>query len=158
MEISKNPAPDCESGIQGDKHHKLNNNTKNKKETFIPVDANYGLGCDERCWKILKLVTRKRKGLEVKEWKAVKWYSNLNNALNGLMNFKLRVSGIETFGALQKEQEKILAELSETFYLYIDGSSCRSKIKAEIMKDFNGGEISTPLMERLFSLLKLGEV
>jgi len=157
MEKLKSPTCDFQSDMQGDKNHKLNSNTKNKKETLIPINDFYSLGAGEHAWKILRRVTRKRNGVEVKEWKAIKWYSNLSNALNGLVNFKLRVSGVETFEALQKEQEKILAELSETFYLYIDGASCRSDIKAEIMKAFNNGEISTPLVEHFFSLLKLGE-
>ena len=122
MEPLKSPASDYESEMRGHKSNKRDNNTKNKKnkkETLIPIDDFYSLGADEHCWKILTRVTRKRKGVEVKEWQAIKWYSNLNNALNGLVNFKLRVSGVETFTKLQKEQERVLKELSEAVQRYM---------------------------------------
>jgi len=120
MEKLKSPASDYESEMQGYKNDKHKNNTKNKKETLIPINNLYSLGADEHAWKILKRVTRKRNGVEVKEWKAIKWYSNLNNALNGLANYQLRVSGVETFEALQKEQEKVLKELSEAVQRYME--------------------------------------
>jgi len=117
MEISKkNPASDYESEMQSHKNHRRNNNTKKnkKKKTLIQVDKNYRLGADSRSWQILERVENSEK------WRAIKWYSNLNNALNGLVNFKLRVSGVETFEALQKEQEKVLKELSEVLLAYME--------------------------------------
>ena len=94
---------------------KVTSNKHDKKETLIPIDDFYALAADEHCWKILKRENHK--------WRAVKWYSNLENALNGLINFKLRISGVETFAELQAEQKKVMRELSEAVYSYIRGAS-----------------------------------
>jgi len=158
METFRSPAPDCESGRQENKHHKENSNTKNKKVTLIPINDIYSIGADKHCWKIIERVTRKRNGVLVSELKPIKWFKSLENVLNGLANYRLRIAGAATLIELQKEQEKILRELSEAFYLYIDGESCRSNIKAEIMQAFNNGEMSASCVKSLFSLLKLGEV
>ena len=91
---------------------KVTSNKHDKRETLISIDENYSLGADEHCWKILKRENHK--------WRAVKWYSSLENALNGLINFKLRISGVETFTKLQKEQERVLKELSEAVQRYME--------------------------------------
>jgi len=44
MDKLKNPASDYESEMQGRKSLKPNNNTKNKKETLIPIDDLHSLG------------------------------------------------------------------------------------------------------------------
>jgi len=131
-------------------------NKKNRVETLIYIDENYSLGADWHSWHIIKRVNRNGKPTD--KWRPVKWYATLDGALDGLLRLKLRISEVKTLVELQKEQRKILAELSETFYLYIDGSSCRSKIKAGIIKAFNNKEIPESCVKSLFSLLKLGEV
>ena len=90
---------------------KVTSNNHDKKETLIPVDDFYALAADEHAWKILKRENHK--------WRGIKWYSNLENALNGLVNFKLRISGAENFTELQAEQKRILKELSEALHKYM---------------------------------------
>ena len=120
METFRSPAPDCESGIQGNKNHKQNSNTKNKKVTLIPINDIYSIGADKHCWKIIERVTRKRNGVLVSELKPIKWFKSLENVLNGLANYQLRIAGAATLIELQKEQEKILKELSEAVQRYME--------------------------------------
>jgi len=91
---------------------KVISNKHDKKETLISIDENYSLGADEHCWKILKRENHK--------WRGIKWYSNLENALHGLVNFKLRICGAENFTELQAEQKRILKELSEALHKYME--------------------------------------
>ena len=89
---------------------------ENHKNTCIPIDDNYAISADQYSWHISKRVVRKRDGRSVTEWTPIKWYSTLESAVNGLVDYKLRVSGASTLIELQKEQEKVTATLCETLH------------------------------------------
>jgi len=122
MKILKNPVSDRQSGIQGYQNNKRDNNTKHKKnkrdKTLIVIDDLYHLGADGHSWHIVKRIHRN--GQPTEKWRPIKWYSNLEGALNGLVDFKLRISGVETLAELQEKQKRILKELSESLHAYME--------------------------------------
>ena len=89
---------------------------ENHKNTCIPIDDTYAIGADQYSWHISKRVARKRDGQLVTERRPIKWYPTLESAVNGLVDYKLRVSGASTLIELQKEQKKVLAALCEALH------------------------------------------
>lgn len=89
----------------------------------IPISNDYAIGSDEHCWHILKRITRKRDGLSVTEWEAIKWYTTLENAITGFADFKLRVSDARTLADLSKEQKKLKAALCRGLRSYSKGAA-----------------------------------
>ncbi len=82
----------------------------------IPISNDYALASDLYSWHKLKRKTRKRDGVSVKEWKAIKWYTTLENAITGFADFKLRASDAKTLADLFKEQKNLKAGLCESVH------------------------------------------
>ena len=87
----------------------------------IPISNDYAIGADRYSWQILERKTRKRNGKSVDEWKAIKWYSTLENAINGFADFKLRVSDAKTLTMVLKEQKNLKAGLCESLHTRFKG-------------------------------------
>ena len=84
----------------------------------IPISNNYAIGSDQYSWQILKRKTRKRNGRSVTEWRAIKWYSTLENAINGFADFKLRTFDAKALADLFKEQKKLKAGLCRSLHSF----------------------------------------
>ena len=95
-----------QTGFETEHEPKPNKNLIDCKETYIPVDGNYAIGADQYSWRILKRKTRKRNGRSVDEWKAIKWYSTLENAITGFADFKLRASDAKALAGSIQGAEK----------------------------------------------------
>ncbi len=93
------------------------------KGTCIPIADDFAIGADEHCWQILKRNRRKRDGVSVEEWSAIKWYGSLESAINGFADFKLRTSGAETLADLFKEQKNLKAALCGSLHNQFKGAA-----------------------------------
>ncbi len=89
----------------------------------IPISNDYAIGTDQYSWQILKRKTRKRNGKSVEEWKAIKWYSTLENAITGFADFKLRASDAKALADLFREQKKLKAGLCESLHTRFKGAA-----------------------------------
>ncbi len=89
----------------------------------IPISNDYALASDQYSWRILKCNKRKRNGRSVEEWKAIKWYSTLENAITGFADFKLRTSDAKALADLFKEQKKLKAELCGSLHTQFKGAA-----------------------------------
>ena len=110
-----------QTGFETEYESKSNKDLIDCKETCIPVDGNYAIGADQYSWQILKRITRKRNGVSVEEWEAIKWYSTLENAITGFADFKLRASDAKALADLFKEQKKLKAGLCQSLHTQFKG-------------------------------------
>ncbi len=89
----------------------------------IPINDDYTIGADQYSWQILKRITRKRNGISVEEWEAIKWYSTLENAITGFADFKLRVSDAKTLTRVLEEQKNLKAALCGSLHAQFKGAA-----------------------------------
>ena len=89
----------------------------------IQISNDYAIGADQYSWHILKRKTRKRNGKSVEEWKAIKWYSTLENAITGFADFKLRVSDAKTLTRALEEQKNLKAALCGSLHGHLKGAA-----------------------------------
>ncbi len=83
------------------------------KLTILPVTSNLRLAADAHAWMIQKCKRRKdrRDGIITDEWKASSWHPTLDGAVNALVGYQLRTSGVQTVAEALAEVERISATL-----------------------------------------------
>jgi hypothetical protein len=80
---------------------------------FLPINDQYRLAADSRCWMIEEKRPRKRKGVIRDEWTPIRWYSTLAQAAEGYAEFRLRTSDANNVVEALAEIKRIAAELCE---------------------------------------------
>ncbi|GEM_PF-3317588 len=80
---------------------------------FLPINGQYRLAADSRCWMIEEKRPRKRRGEIREEWTAIRWYSTLAQAAEGYAEFRLRTSEAQNVVEALAEIKRIAAELCE---------------------------------------------
>jgi hypothetical protein len=78
---------------------------------ILSIDDDYRITADAHCWRIEKCTTRKRKGVAVTEFRAIRWYSTLSGAVDGLAELMLRTSDARTLDEAMTEVRRISATL-----------------------------------------------
>lgn len=80
---------------------------------ILPLNGHYRLAADSHCWILQERRTRKRNGKPCEEWRAIKWYTTLEQAVNGYAEFALRVSDAKTLAEALAEVRLISATLCQ---------------------------------------------
>jgi len=80
---------------------------------FLPINDQYRLAADSRCWVIEEKRSRKRKGEIREEWTPIRWYSTLGQAVESYAEFRLRTSEARNVVEALAEIKRITAELCE---------------------------------------------
>lgn len=82
--------------------------------TPIVISNNYRIANNARAWMLQEQVTRKhrRTGTLSQEWRAIRWYTSLQAALNDLPELCLRVMGVPDSPVLGQARQAVLDTLA----------------------------------------------
>lgn len=74
----------------------------------IIIDENWALGADTNSWQIQKAMWRKKDGVKVREYQAIKWFASLDKAIKELADIRLRTSDCSTLAEALKFNKDVL--------------------------------------------------
>jgi orotate phosphoribosyltransferase-like protein len=83
---------------------------------ILPINDDYRIATDTCAWMIQQRQKRKRKGKQVWEWRAIKWFSTLQQAVQGFADLMLMSSDAKTLAEALAEVESVVATLSEALH------------------------------------------
>lgn len=79
----------------------------------IIISDKYGIGADQYSFHILQRNKRKRGGSQVTEWIPIKWYTSIESLIEGFIEFRIKMSDVETLTELLKFKHDLIVELHE---------------------------------------------
>jgi len=77
----------------------------------IIISEKYGIGTDKYSYQILRKNKRKRRGQQVTEWVPIKWFTSVESLIEGFIEFRIRMSNVETLTELLKFKQELTSEL-----------------------------------------------
>jgi len=82
---------------------------------IIPLNEKYRLASDYRSWELQEKITRKHRktGKPAEEWGAIRWYPNIDSALNDASEVCLRISKHEEIGEAIREVKDLMAGIRQ---------------------------------------------
>ena len=80
---------------------------------ILPMNSEYRIATDTYAWKIQQYTQRKRNGETVHEWKSIKWYGTLQQAVQGLANLMIMSCEAKTLADALAEVENVAATLCQ---------------------------------------------
>lgn len=75
---------------------------------ILPIDDTYRIAADAQCWSIQRRKQRK----EGETWESFKFYTTLDDAVQGLAQLMIRTSDAQTLADALLEAESIATRLS----------------------------------------------
>lgn len=79
---------------------------------ILPINDKYAITSDTNQWMICRKSMRKTEdGEKEAYWQPFKYYSTLPGAVNGLVDYQLRLSDAEGFVEAIEESKRIVAEI-----------------------------------------------
>jgi hypothetical protein len=80
---------------------------------ILPVNSEYRIATDPYAWKIQQYTRRKRNGELIHEWKSIKWYGTLQQAVQCLANLMIMSCDAQTLADALVEVENVAATLCQ---------------------------------------------
>ena len=87
---------------------------------LIQITDEYAITSDQYSWQIAKRCNRNRDGKKVVEWAAIFWYSTFEGAVNGLVEYQIRLSNAQTLADALIDAKSVVADLCKALQPQID--------------------------------------
>lgn len=98
------------------KASKTSTSSTTSKVTILPITPDLRLAADTHTWMIQKRKQRKHRqtGQPINTWQAISWHPTLEQAVNVLADYQLRVSGTQGVEQALAEVKRIAATLTRS--------------------------------------------